>query len=121
MLKAHTGIRDKELTQRRIKLKTQTELALDSHLFTAMRIDAHAQDNRATGHPIYNVQHKLRLADETDIWLTAQPFFTNSGAEEYIRRNGHNLNEPRIYISSGNDNPEWKMMREILRGDSKDI
>lgn len=102
-------------------MKTQTELALDSHQFTAMRVGAHAQDNRATGHPIFNVQERYNTGDGSWIWVSVQPFFTHSGAEAYIRENGHNLNEPRIYISSGNNNPEWRLMREILRGDSKDV
>lgn len=49
-----------------------------------------------------------------DEYVFVQPFFTEHGAQEYIRMNGHNLREPRIYVESGYRNHEWEMVREHL-------
>jgi hypothetical protein len=59
------------------------------------------------------------LANHTKIyykeqWLNKQPFFTEAAAEEYIRVNGHNLNEPRIYVDSAWRNSEWQFVREYF-------
>jgi hypothetical protein len=54
---------------------------------------------------------KLRYQD---IWLHVQPFFTREGAEDHIRINGHNLNEPRIWVASAFRNDEWQAVRELL-------
>ena len=49
-----------------------------------------------------------------DRWNNVQPFLTRAGAEEYIRINGHNLKEPRIYVESGYRNQEWIDLRRDL-------
>lgn len=52
-----------------------------------------------------------------DRWEFVQPFFSNEGAEEYIRANRHNLDEPRIYVASGYRNDEWQAVRAVLLED----
>jgi len=100
----------------------QTLTALESPHFKKIQKRMHEQDNRATGHPMYLVQQKRILSDEDDsIYVFVQVFFTDKGAQDYIDNNEHNLLEPRIYIASGNANPEWKLIRKILRGDSNDV
>lgn len=49
-----------------------------------------------------------------DHWEFVTACFTRVGCEEYIRINGHNLTDPRIYVESGYRNAEWKTMREFL-------
>ncbi len=40
--------------------------------------------------------------------------FTEKGCEEYLRLNGHNLNNPHIYVDSFNRCPEMMAIREYL-------
>ncbi len=47
-------------------------------------------------------------------FVFVQPFFTEAGAKRYIEINGHNLNEPRIYVECGYRNEEWETVREHL-------
>ena len=75
------------------------------------------QDNRATEHPMYIVQQERAPGE----WRFVSVFFTNDAAREFIQRNNHNLEKPRIYIASGYNNPEWKLVRGFLRGDGKDV
>jgi len=35
-----------------------------------------------------------------DIWHTVMVAFTEAGCKDYLRQNGHNHNEPRIYVES---------------------
>lgn len=53
-----------------------------------------------------------------DSWETVQMFFTEVGAEEYLRVNGHNLRggkePPRIYVDSAFRNAEWQAIRAML-------
>jgi hypothetical protein len=49
-----------------------------------------------------------------DFWVNVQPFFTRQGAEEYLRVNGHNLCDPRIYVDSAFRNAEWQAVRDML-------
>jgi hypothetical protein len=58
-----------------------------------------------------------RLTGYHDVWETVQPFFTEAGAEEYLRVNGHNLRhyqEVRIYAESSFRNEEWRAIRDHL-------
>lgn len=50
-----------------------------------------------------------------DTWEFVQPFFTEAGANEYIRLNKHNLGEARVFVESAYRNPEWQAVREYLR------
>jgi hypothetical protein len=54
-------------------------------------------------------------AGYADRWENVQPFFTEHGAEEYIRVNGHNLGGPhRIYVESAYRNAEWQALARVL-------
>lgn len=55
-----------------------------------------------------------RKAYYRDEYQFVQPFFTEHGANEYLKINAHNLREPRIYVESGWRNEEWAMVREHL-------
>lgn len=55
------------------------------------------------------------LTGFVDSWEFVTCCFTNSGAEEYIRVNGHNLNEPRVYVASGFRNFEFQAVRDFLK------
>ena len=101
------------------------------------------QDNRITQNPMFCVQQKRRqhgidrrCADHTvwildgeecepgtrgaeewgyrDYWETVMVAFTEGGCNEYLRQNGHNLSEPRIYVESFNRCPEMIAIREWL-------
>jgi hypothetical protein len=49
-----------------------------------------------------------------DTWQNIQPFLTREAAEEFRRREAHNLGETRVYVESGHRNPEWKWLRAML-------
>lgn len=101
------------------------------------------QDNRITENPMFCVQQKRRVtglhrdySDNTvwildgekvdpetegareygiqDHWETVMTAFTEDGCKEYLRLNGHNLREPRIYVESFNRCPEMIAIREWL-------
>lgn len=101
------------------------------------------QDNRITQNPMFCVQTKRRdcgfhvdYADNTvwildgeevepdtngakeygvrERWETVMVAFTEEGCKEYLRQNGHNLTEPRIYVESFNRCPEMIAIREFL-------
>lgn len=104
----------------------------------------HTQDSRCTENPMFCVQQKRRIHGidtrwsdgETqwvldgeivepgtegakeygfkDIWETKMVAFTEQGCKEYLRQNGHNLREPRIYVESFNRCPEMIAIRERL-------
>jgi hypothetical protein len=101
-----------------------------------------AQDNRIPENPMFCVQTKHRdlvpdgfstetiwvLAGEEvdkdtedaeeycirERWETVMVAFTEEGCKEYLRLNGHNLREPRIYVESFNRCPEMIAIREWL-------
>ena len=52
---------------------------------------------------------------EVETWRDVQPFLTEKGAQLYIDNNSHNLNRPRIYVSSAYRNYEWQMMRKLVQ------
>jgi len=47
-------------------------------------------------------------------WETVQACFTEKGAEDYIRADGHNLGETRVYVNSGYRNRETEAIRDFL-------
>lgn len=49
-----------------------------------------------------------------DIWENVQPFFTEEEAQQYLKINGHNLKNPRIYVACAFRNEEWQLMREYI-------
>ena len=49
-----------------------------------------------------------------DRWETVMVAFTEEGCLEYLRQNGHNYGETRIYVRSFNRCPEMLAIREAL-------
>jgi hypothetical protein len=47
-------------------------------------------------------------------WEFCMAAFTEEGCKEYLRQNGHNLTEPRIYAESFYRCPEMLALREFL-------
>ena len=71
-----------------------------------MSDEIRSQDNRMTSHPQYRVMHGK---DTIDI------FFTNKGAQNFIKMRNHDHNgDLHIYISSGWRNEEWRLARAVL-------
>lgn len=52
----------------------------------------------------------------TDTWETVTVYFTEIGAKHHINQHKHNLIEPRVYVDSGYNNPEWQAIRGFLLG-----
>lgn len=72
--------------------------------------DAEYQDHHKDGSTTKGY-HKVYYRE---VYQNHQPFFTEAGANEYIRINGHNLREPRVYVEGGWRNEEWRLIREHL-------
>lgn len=51
-----------------------------------------------------------------DQWVFVQAFLTLEAAEQYRVNQAHNIGESRIYVESGHNNPEWKLLREFVGG-----
>ena len=51
-----------------------------------------------------------------EYWEFVTACFTEEGCKEYLRCNGHNHGETRIYVASGYRNDEWEAVREHLKG-----
>lgn len=51
-----------------------------------------------------------------DTWEFVTCCLTEAGAQEYIRQNGHNLADPRVYVDSAWRNDEMIAVRKILSG-----
>lgn len=68
-----------------------------------------------------NEEHYTHRLCYLDIWENEQTFFTEHGAEEYIRVNGHNLSHPRIYVESLHRNAEMIAVREFLMTCAKEF
>ena len=49
-----------------------------------------------------------------DSWEFVTACFTESGCQDFINRNGHNLHSPRIYAESSYRNDEWRTIRDFL-------
>lgn len=48
-------------------------------------------------------------------WEYVQCFFTQEAADNFLKRQAHNMNEARVYVDSGYRNPQWKMLREFFK------
>lgn len=73
---------------------------------TARRLEALHQGCRDTrGYSRYTMKSINRF-------VTA--CFTEDGCKDYLRQNGHNLNEPFIYVHSAYRNDEWQLIRNWL-------
>jgi hypothetical protein len=57
---------------------------------------------------------EYRKVGYRDRWENVQPFFTEEGAKEHLRINGHNLGKTRIYAEGSFRNAEWRFMRELI-------
>ncbi len=49
-----------------------------------------------------------------DHWVFVTSCFTEQGCKDYIKRDGHNLNEPRIYAEGSYRNEEFRSIRNML-------
>ena len=49
-----------------------------------------------------------------DTWEFVTACFTESGCQDFIDRNGHNLHSPRIYAEGSYRNEEWRTIRDFL-------
>lgn len=49
-----------------------------------------------------------------DSWEFVTACFTESGCQDFINRNGHNLHSPRIYAEGSYRNEEWRTIRDYL-------
>jgi len=59
---------------------------------------------------------EIRKVFYKEIETTHQSFFTRSGAEDYIKINGHNIQgKPYIYVESLYRNHEMQAIKEILK------
>lgn len=90
--------------------------------------DTHCWHNADSGETLYdddpglNEGRKAQLGNSKawdefgylDQWVTVMVAFTEEGCREYLRLNGHNLKEPRIYVESFNRCPEMIAIREAL-------
>ncbi len=69
------------------------------------------QNNRITENPMFCVQQRRSKRSHYE---TVMVCFTEGGAQEYLRQDGHNLREPRIYVESFNRCPEMIAIRDVL-------
>lgn len=65
---------------------------------------------RATG----TVPEEWNRTGYVDVWEFVTACFTEQGCAEYIRANGHNLTDPRIYAYASYRNHEWQTVRDHL-------
>lgn len=69
------------------------------------------QDNRSTAEPVFQVIENSGMPGDS---VVRQSFFSNKSAENYMATRQRHLANPEIYIASGYDNAEWKVLRKIL-------
>jgi hypothetical protein len=62
-------------------------------------------------------QEGYRRIGYHEYWEFVTGCFTEQGCKDYLARNGHNLNEPRIYAYGTYRNEEWKTIRDFLMSD----
>lgn len=91
-----------------LELEVTTQRVISSEMHKIAEL-VRTQDNRMTSHPIFMVQEKRGQK-----WVNVQPCFTEEGANRYIRMDGHNLREPRVYVASGYRNLEWQLIRTFF-------
>lgn len=86
-----------------------------------MAANLNKQDNYGTAHPVYFVQCYRKAAYSRCMnvksWMNEQAFFTEKAAIQHIKNNARFYDgKLRIYTGTGNNNPEWKAIREFLKG-----
>lgn len=57
---------------------------------------------------------EYRQCGYIDIWEFVTACFTEQGCKDYLKRDGHNLREPRIYAAGSYRNEEWRFVRKQL-------
>lgn len=57
--------------------------------------------------------HKVYYKDR---WEFVTACFTEAGCEDFIRRNGHRMKEPRVYVDTAYRNEEFLLVRNFLIG-----
>ena len=60
------------------------------------------QDNRMTEEPMFVV---FSMGGGIRVFIEA--FFTQKGADLFIKMNSHDLCDPFVFVKSGYNNPEW--------------
>lgn len=93
------------------------------------RKELEIQNNRGTAHPMYVVYEKVEMPPDTMLPYAdfinknnfINVFFTQKAANNFIEWNKHDYKgELFVYIKSGNNNPEWQLIREFIRGNEDD-
>jgi hypothetical protein len=84
--------------------------------FEASPEDA-ARFETAYDHDCDAEQEGYRRIGYHEYWEFVTGCFTEQGCKDYLARNGHNLNEPRIYAYGTYRNEEWKTIRDFLMSD----
>lgn len=72
----------------------------------AKRLDEKERAEKSTGR-----WHKVGYIE---VWEFVTACFTEQGCIDYLRRNGHNLRETRIYAEGSFRNEEFRAVREFL-------
>lgn len=66
----------------------------------------------------YQVEHNTPIGwsrvGVRDRWEFVTACFTEHGCNEFLRQNGHNLTNPRIYVYGGYRNVEWATLRNHM-------
>lgn len=57
---------------------------------------------------------EYRRCGYIDIWEFVTACFTEQGCKDYLRLDGHNLREPRIYAAGSYRNAEFRAVRSFL-------
>jgi hypothetical protein len=116
------------------QLRTQDNRATDNPMFCVQEkrrivgMDSSYSDrlcwhDSANGETIYDDDPDFKEAPEgdewdefgyVDIWEVVMVAFTEEGCKEYLRLNGHNLKQSRIYAMSFNRCPEMVLLRRFL-------
>lgn len=77
-------------------------------LLQRLQKDMRTQDNRSTSYPIFLAVE----ARKRDKFITA--CFTQKGCEDFIAADGHNHDDPSVYVASGYRNEEWIQLRDFF-------
>ncbi len=88
---------------------------MNTETLLQMCADLHSQDNRATSHPIFEVQELVGYRED---WRHVHSFFTERAADRYMKTQAHNHKKLRTYVMSANQNPELRMLRKLLMSDA---
>lgn len=77
---------------------------------------AELHDNLATAHPLYCVlDFGWDFMGITREWRFVTARFTRKAAEAYLAANHHNLQAPRVFVTSQHRCPEWQAVVALLK------